>query len=80
MEREVRFLRFKLKFFALEAYLLIKNRTDPNKILGNDIWVKLFNLQDITFGDVLDQCKVIWNLKNIFYSGEGGDKKSDRLY
>lgn len=48
MESEVRLYRH------LEAYLLIKNRADGDRILGNDLRVRVFNLQDITFGHVLD--------------------------
>lgn len=41
---------------------MIKNRTDGERILANDLRMRVFNLHEITFGHVLDQCMRIWNL------------------
>lgn len=37
-----------------EAFLVIKNRADHDRILVNDIRVRLLNLDQITFGQVLE--------------------------
>lgn len=50
-------------FGRREAYLVVKNRAERDRILVNDIRVRLLNFEQITFGQVLDQCLRIWHLQ-----------------